>query len=496
MKILSAAQIREADAYTISHEPISSLALMERAGKACFEWIESNVNTSKRITVVCGTGNNGGDGLVIARLLHEKKYSVDAIVVSSPNPSIDFKKNLEAAIKAGVPINEINEKSTLHLNENGILIDAIFGTGISRPVSGWIGECIDSINSSNNEIISIDLPSGMFTDEHTEGKVICASHTLTFQTPKRAFFFAENEKYTGNFHILDIGLDKNFIEKVQSYGQFLLAENIKPLLKKRNKFSHKGNYGHSLLISGSKGKIGAAILAARACLRSGSGLLTVRIPHCGYSILQTAVPEAMAQADEEEDFITHTGNFIETMHVAVGPGIGTSSATKKMLLDLLERTKKPIVLDADAINIISENRDYINLIPPFSILTPHPKEFERLAGESKNDFERHEKLLLFSKQHKVFVVLKGAHTCIATPDGMAYFNSTGNPGMAKGGSGDALTGVILAFLSQGYEPMVAALLGVYIHGLAGDITAKEKGEYSMITSDLIENLPKAFNELL
>ena len=274
------------------------------------------------------------------------------------------------------------------------------------------------------------------------------------------------------------------------------ADDIKPFLKKRNKFSHKGNFGHSLLISGSKGKIGAAVLGARACLRSGSGLLTVRIPHCGYSILQTAVPEAMTQSDEEEDCITHTGNFTETMHVAVGPGIGTSISTKKMLLDLLERTKKPIVLDADALNIISESQDYIKMIPSFSILTPHPKEFERLAGKSKNDFERHEKQLQFSKENNVIVVLKGAHTCITTPEGKAYFNSTGNPGMAKGGSGDVLTGIILAFLSQGYEPINAALTGVYIHGLAGDITAKEKGTYSMIASDLIENLPKAFNEFL
>ena len=495
MKILSAIQIREAEAYTIKHEPISSFALMDRAGQACFKWIEANVNSSKKITVVCGVGNNGGDGLVIARLLHESKFKVEVIILTLSNSSIDFKKNLDSIIKSGLSIIEINEKSTLHISENGILIDAIFGTGITRPVSGWIGDCIDIINSSNNEIISIDLPSGLFADEHTKGKVIHASHTLTFQSPKLAFLFSENEKFTGQFHILDIGLDQMFIEKIPSDLQFLLAENIKPLIKKRNKFSHKGNYGHSLLISGSFGKIGAAILAARACLRSGAGLLTVRIPHCGYSALQIAVPEAMTQADEDENCITHSGNFTETMHVAVGPGIGTSTSTKKMLLDLLERSKRPIVLDADALNIVSENPDYIKKIFPFSILTPHPKEFERLAGKSTNDFARHKLLLQFSKENKVIVVLKGAYTCIASPNGATYFNSTGNPGMAKGGSGDVLTGILLAFLSQGYEPLYAAIISVYLHGLAGDFASIEKGEYSMLASDLIDNLPKAFKIL-
>ncbi len=496
MKILSAAQIRQADIHTIKNEPISSLALMERAGKMCFEWILNNSDTRKKYIVICGTGNNGGDGLVIARLLAERKLLVEVIILTTSNNfTNEFKKNLDAIKITTVKFKQVNEGDKLLLSKDTIIIDAIFGTGLNRPVTGWLVNSFDEINNSGNDIISVDIPSGLFSDSNSDGSIIKAKHTLTFQSPKLAFFFPENEIFIGEFHLFDISLDKKFIRDVNSLKFYLNNKEAKKLLIPRNKFSHKGTYGHGLLICGSKGKMGAAVLAARACLRSGTGLLTVHIPQCGNEILQTTVPEAMVDLDENIDRISSIGNIEKYDAIGIGPGIGRSAETQKMLFQFLEDVKKPIVLDADALNILAEHREQLKKIPAHSILTPHPKEFERLAGKSINDFERHNLQIRFSIEQNVIVVLKGAHTCITLPDGKAFFNSTGNPGMAKGGSGDALTGMILAFLSQQYKPEHAALLGVYLHGLAGDLAAKKKGVYSMICSDLIEAIPKAFLNL-
>ncbi len=493
MKILSAIQIRQADNFTIKNEPISSLALMERAGRKCFEWIVNNTDTAKKYIIICGTGNNGGDGLVIAKLLSNNQFNVEVIILSSTKEySDDFKKNFEAINKTDIHFKLIGEGEKFLLNEPAIIIDAILGTGLSRPVTGWLGICIDEINKSGNDIISIDIPSGLYADQSSDGKIIEANHTLTFQNPKLAFFFQENEKYVGEFHVLNIGLDKKFIKEINSLKFYLCKKEVKNILKPRNKFSHKGNHGHSFLICGSKGKMGAAVLSARACLRSGTGLLTIHIPNCGNEILQTAVPEAMVELDNSNDIITKVGDIGNYNGIGIGPGLGKSEETKKMFFDFLKNVNKPVVLDADALNMLSEHPEKLKTIPEHSILTPHPKEFERMAGKSINDFERHKTQIRFSIEYNVIIVLKGAHTCISLTDGKTYFNSSGNPGMAKGGSGDALTGMITAFLSQNYKPEHATLLGVYLHGVAGDIAAKKKGIYSMICSDLIESIPKAF----
>ncbi len=493
MKILSAEQMRMADSHTIKNEPVSSSDLMERAGKMCFEWLIKNTDYTKKHVIICGTGNNGGDGLVIARLFSERKNPVELIILSSSaEPSPDFKKKFSEINTTRIKTQFLKEGELFSLEKDVIIVDAVFGTGLSRPVNGWLGHCIGIINNSENEIISIDLPSGLFADSHSEGKIICANHTLTFQCPKLAFFFPENEKFTGEFHVIDIDLDKDFINKINVSNKYLNGKSAKKHLVPRSKFSHKGNYGHSLLVSGSIGKIGAAVLGARACLRSGTGLLTVHVPRCGYEILQTTVPEAMVECDIKDENISGLKNIETYNAIGIGPGIGKSEETKKMFFDLLDNFRKPIVVDADALNILSEKPDELKKLPHHSILTPHIKEFERLAGKSSNDFERHKLQVKFSIQYNIIVILKGAHTCITLPDGRSYFNSTGNPGMAKGGSGDALTGMILAFLSQNYKPEAAAILGVYIHGLAGDIAADKKGIYSMITSDIIENIPKAF----
>lgn len=495
MKILSAIQMHRVDEFTMRNEPISSLALMERAGKSCFDWIRKNTPVGSRFLIVCGSGNNGGDGLVIARLLTEGGIETEVYIIPFTKHSDDFSKNLSAAKKSSVSIREINNEANIFIQEGTIVIDAILGTGISRSAHGIVGHVIDTINKSGNEIISIDLPSGLFADAKSESNVIHAHHTLSFQNPKLAFFFSENEKNIGQVHILEIGLDKNFIEECDSKKYILSQEFINTLIIPRAKFSHKGTFGHSLLICGSMGKIGAAVLSGRGCLRSGTGLLTVHIPACGYTILQTAVPEAMVEVDADVNIITEVSGIDKFDAIGIGPGIGRSEATEKMFIHLLEQYKKPIVIDADALNILSASHENFKLFPENSILTPHPKEFERLVGKSSDDFDRHQMQIDFSQKHKVIVVLKGAHTCITTPDGNVFFNSTGNAGMAKGGSGDVLTGIITALLAQKYQPLEAAIIGVYVHGLAGDFAAIKKGLISMLPSDLIKCLPKAFKRL-
>ena len=497
MKILSALQIREADSYTIKSQSINSAKLMERAGDACFKWIYKNINNGKKYCVICGTGNNGGDGLVIARKIAENKLPVEVIILQfSSTHSSDFTKNLETLSSIPVNLRFLKEGEDLLLENDVILIDAILGTGLNKPVGDWLERCIDKMNENGSEIISIDIASGLFSDTHTNGKSVMPNHTLTFQCPKLAFFLAENAENVGRFHVLDIGLDEKFIESRDSNRYFYDEREIKRLLKPRGKFTHKGTYGHGLLISGSKGKMGASVLAARACLRTGVGLLTVHAPECGYDILQTSIPEAMVETDINNEIVTSLNEIEKYNSIGIGPGIGKSEQTKKMFFELMENITKPIVVDADALNILSDEKVKIKKLPPYSILTPHPKEFERLAGKCNDDFERHIIQQRFSSTNNVIVVLKGAYTCITIPDGRTFFNSTGNPGMAKAGSGDVLTGMILALLCQGYEPKDAAILGVYLHGLAGDLLVIKKGVYSMLASDLIESIPKAFRRLI
>lgn len=499
-KLFSAIQLRAADAYTIQHEPIKSLALMERAATACFEWIKNKPFKLPDIHVVCGLGNNGGDGLALARLLLEAGYAVGVHIVRyADRCSEDFIAN-EQSLKEipTIPVTDIRQGDPFPLfHKDDVIIDAMFGTGLSKPVTGLAADIIKHLNHSNATIISIDIASGLFADRHSDpaSAIIKPAHTLSFQCPKLAFLFPENETFVGEFDILDIGLHKQFIENEPAQHYFLTGRFIKTLIHPRGKFSHKGTFGHALLIAGSYGKTGAAVLSAKAALRSGAGLLTVSIPSCGHNILQSTVPEAMVLIDKNEKYIT-AGIVSENYSaVGIGPGIGTEKETQAALKTILESCAKPMVIDADALNCIGLNKEFLPLIPENAILTPHLKEFERIAGKATNDFDRNRLQVEFSKTHKVYVVLKGAYTCISTPEGNCYFNSTGNPGMAKGGSGDVLTGIITGLLAQGYSSLNAAILGVYLHGLAGDKAKDKKGEAAMIATDLIDNLPEGFLSL-
>ena len=498
MKILTASETKQVDAYTIEHTPIASIDLMERAANACFEWIKNHYNNSRSFKIICGTGNNGGDGLAIARMLDQANYNVSVYIVRySENSSDDFQLNEKRLleINSGAIVEVHTQTDVPPLGENDVVIDAIFGTGLTKPAEGLVASFIRHINNSKAKIIAIDIPSGLFADvvsDHNSA-IIKATHTLSFQSPKLAFMFQENDQYVGNWQLLDIGLDIDFINHLPSEVFLIEEQLIKSILKPRPTFSHKGFYGHGLLIAGSYGKIGAAVLAAKACMRSGIGLLTVHVPKCGYEIIQISVPEAMVQVDTDETIFTDQVTTDKFTAIGIGCGIGTDAKTKDAFIRLLTSSKIPLVIDADAINLLGLEKKMIALLPENSVLTPHSKEFERISEKPENDFHRHELQVEFAGKNKVFVVLKGAHSCIACPDGKVFFNNTGNPGMAKGGSGDALTGIILSFLAQGYSSEQACILGIYFHGSAGDIAAQKIGMQAMTATDLIENLSHAFN---
>jgi len=501
MKILSGPKIKEADAFTILHEPISSIDLMERASSAFFSKFSELYFAPCKVSVFCGPGNNGGDGLAIARMLHLAKYDVSVYFLDiGGNFSDDFLIN-QQRMKELAPdrilyLNDITQFPIVAKGE--IIIDSLFGTGFSRTIDGLVAQVINGINDSENFIVSVDIPSGLFTDvqNENESRIIKATHTITFQLPKLSFFFCSNSSYTGEWHVLDIGLNKEYIDKAETRNFYIDQKLAQSILKPRQRCDHKGTYGHALTWAGSYGKIGAAQLCARACLNAGAGLTTAYIPSIGYSIFQTALPEIMVLTDANKDVLTQVPDVSKYNAIGIGPGIDKDVKTAQALSELLARAKDiPVVIDADALNIISENKNLLKSLPKHSILTPHPKEFERLTGPAKTDWERQEMASKFAQECNCVLVLKGAYTTVNLPNGKTYFNATGNPGMAKGGSGDALTGIITGLLAQKYSTEEAAILGVYIHGLAGDFAAKKKSSWSMTASDLIENLGEAFQTI-
>lgn len=496
MKLLTADQIRAWDSFTIQNEPIASLSLMERASAVFTDWFSMIYDAQRPVVVVCGTGNNGGDGLVIARYLHLLRFNVSVYICPiSKNETADFSKSLvnltdldPFILRGG--ISEHDAFPTIP--KNAVVIDAILGSGLTRPVVGYWASFFDYLNQLGIEIVSVDIPSGLFSDKHSEGTIIKATRVLSFEIPKLAFLLPENQPFVGNFEYKSIGLDPRFLENVAAQNVFVTADFIKPLLKKRPKFGHKGTFGHALLVVGSAGMAGAAVLASRSCMRSGVGLLTVHTPQCNRLILQISLPEAIVSADENETEIAQLLDCQKYSAVGIGCGIGKGEKTAAILRGYLEQASKPLVLDADALNIISEHPEWLDLIPKNSILTPHPKEFERLFGKADNDFERLELQRSKAKSLKINILLKGAHTVVADTEGCCFFNSTGNAGMATAGSGDVLTGIITGLLAQGYEPKYAAILGVYLHGSAGDWAAKRVGQEALIASDIIDNLGNAF----
>ncbi|MDQ6476751.1 NAD(P)H-hydrate dehydratase [Dyadobacter sp. LHD-138] len=491
MKILNAEHIRALDAHTIKNEPISSFELMERASHAFVKWFTNCFDISHSISVFCGKGNNGGDGLAIARILSSKGYHIRVFVIEYTNKmSDDFTQNLKL-IENHLQVQSIYESHAMpEFNAEQIIIDALLGSGLSRPVTGLLEEVIETINEAPATVVSVDIASGLYVDK-PNGKsdaIITPDYTVTFQLPKLTFMMPQNAAFTGDWRVVDIGLDTKFIEQTDTPYYFTDKSSGEALIKKRKKFSHKGTFGHALILAGSYGKIGAAVLSARACLRSGVGLLTVHLPECGYGIMQISLPEAMVSVDPHDKNITTLPELDSYSAIGMGPGIGQEPLTVRTLDELLDKIEVPLILDADALNILSKHPDLLDKLPSQTILSPHPKEFQRLAGDSANEFERLELARNFTRKHNVIICLKGAYTAVILANGDVHFNSTGNAGMATGGSGDVLTGILTALLAQNYTPENAAILGVYQHGLAGDRAADKKTKTAMIASDIIENL--------
>ena len=499
MKIFSSSDIQEIDQYTIQNEPIESIDLMERASNVFMEWfVHEFPSTNVRIAVFCGPGNNGGDGLAIARLLQDRAYSLLVYICHiGTTKSNDFEINYNRLpLKKGIAVASINHDDKLpDLSEIEICIDGIFGSGLNRPVYGYWGKLINHINQADAIKISIDIPSGLFSDQSTEGTVIEADEVLSFEFPKLAFMFPENGEYVKNWRHLSIGLHPEIINSKIVDHYYLDLNRIRKILRSRNKFDHKGNFGHALFAGGSYGKIGAVVLAAKACLRSGSGLLTCFIPKCGYEILQSTVPESMIVSSSQHDYLNSFEEDLDFDAIGLGCGLGTAPECYEFLNTLLNKVNQPLVIDADALNLISAQRHLLEMVPVNSILTPHPKEFARLFGESQNNFEQNDLQRKMSIDHKVYILLKGAHSCLSTPEGKCYFNSTGNPGMATAGSGDVLAGILTGLMAQGYSSLDTALLGMYLHGMAGDEAAEDLNENSIVASDIVSYLPRAFSNL-
>ena len=507
MKILTTEQIRQADQYTIQNEPISSVDLMERAASQLFDWLSAHITDKEcDINIFCGMGNNGGDGLVLARLLKQALFRTKVYMVRySDTMSPDCEANYHRlTTETDVPVSDIKAEADFPtLEVNSIVIDALFGSGLNRPIEGMVATLIDHLNSQPVFRIAIDIPSGLFADSPSpKAAIFRANCTLTFQTPKLAFLMPENGQFVGHVEILDIQLHPRFLNEAMTNNLLIEQHTIQSLLHERPKFSHKGTYGHALLIAGSKGMTGAAILGAKSCLRTGVGLLTVLAPQAAQLPLQASVPEAMVYTLSGYKGVEHNINVFSDFDsldaynaIGVGPGLGRAEDTERTLKRLIQECKVPLVMDADALNILAENPTWLPYLPPKTILTPHPKEFERLFGKTTTSFERLELQREMAKKHNIIIVLKGAYTATAFPNGAVFFNSTGNPGMATAGSGDVLTGMILSLLAQRYSPEEAAAIGVYLHGLAGDLAAKELSQEAMIASDITEHIGKAFLSL-
>jgi len=497
MLILTAKQIHDWDNYTIRNKPIQSVDLMEIAASRCFQWLLQNNLQQQPFHIFCGKGNNGGDGLALARMLAVKGIKVTVSIIEMGQMGTDdFQSNLAALHQTDASIHYIQSAEHFPaVPKTHLIIDALFGTGLNRPLQGLPAELVAHINTFDNLVIAIDIPSGLLADRSSKGfAIIKARYTLSFQCLKMAFLMAENEAYTGHVQVLDIGLLQGYLAEI-SYEALLVEEEIiKAMYRPRLPFSHKGNFGYAALLAGSYGFMGAATLAANACLRAGVGKLTCHIPSCGYTIMQLAAPEAMTKT-EGAQYVTTLSVNSKYDAIGIGPGIGVHESHLPLLNTFFDEYKKPVVIDADALNTLAREPQLLQKITAFSILTPHPAEFDRLFGASTNDFDRMELARQKAKALQLIIVLKGHRTLIAMPGGNCFFNSTGNPGMATGGSGDVLTGILTGLLAQQYPPEQAALLGVYLHGLAGDYAASKHTEEAMVAGDICLCLADAFRQL-
>jgi len=495
VRIYSSNQLKAIDAYTIEHEPVSSVDLMERAAEVLLSAFTGIFDRNNSVVIYAGRGNNGGDALALARLLFLSHYEVVVYLVDGTNRlSDDATINLERLHGLPeIPVHILSAQSLLPVHQAPqVIIDGLLGLGLNRPAEGLYAKLINHINSSPVPVFSIDIPSGMNADGYGMGAVISANVTVSFQFPKYAFLLPENERCLGNWMVLPIGLHTDFASSLPVDYEIIDPKLVKSTYRYRSRFAHKGTFGHTLIVAGSYGKIGAAVLATKAALRSGAGLVTAHVPQKGMDTIHSAIPEAMVQPDRSEIMVSKVDHPERFSAIGFGPGVGTKPNTILCLADLFDNYKGPLVIDADGLNILAERPDLLNRLPHGTVLTPHPKEFDRMFGSTRTHLERIELQRTMAKQYGVIIVLKGGYTSIADEKGYCYFNILGNAGMATGGMGDALTGIIAGLLGQGYAPVHAAITAVYLHAYAGDICAKSNGQEFLVASDVINALGQAF----
>lgn len=503
MKIFSSKNIKELDKATCEAQGIDSLTLMERAANAVAHEVSSRFLPSRRIVAFAGPGNNGGDALAVCRILADQgfsnievylfnvsgKLSADCEEQKSRLPETDAIKFTEV-IKAFTPP---------HISEEDVILDGLFGSGLREPLSGGFASVARHVNESGAYVVSIDIPSGLAAEWNPESKhrdIVHASLTLTFQFPKLSFLFSEHADILGEWKVLDIDIDQKAMKATPTNWLLIESRTVRPLLHQRPLFCGKRDFGSAMIFAGSMGMMGAAVLCAKSCLKCGAGLATVHAPRTAMTILQTAVPEAMFEPDRNERLITDMSLHHTHQAVAVGPGIGTGESTVDALESLLKTCKSPLVLDADALNCIAKRPALLSMLPPRTVITPHIGEFDRLFGEQNSSEQRLKKAVEMARHYNIVIVLKSHFTMIVRPTGKVYFNSTGNPGMATAGAGDVLTGVIAAFMAQGFQPEHAATIGVFVHGLAGDIASDEIGEYGVVASDISDRLGRAIKAII
>lgn len=502
MKIFTSSQIHELDSYTIAHEPISSIDLMERAARELTHAIVEDWSVSTPIVAFAGPGNNGGDALAVARMLAEVGYNVMVYLFNiTGHLSNDCAANKKRAMECKKLKNFIEvtqEFDPPKLDEKTLVVDGLFGSGVNKPLAGGFSSLVKYINASPCKVVSIDIPSGLMTEDNTynvRANIIRADVTLTIEQPKLSFLFPENQTFIGHVKTINIRISQEGKANTKAHYVMVEERDVRGLLKSRSKFSHKGNMGNALMIAGSYGMAGAAILAARACLRSGVGKVTVHTPRRNNDIMQVAVPEAIIKQDKEETIFSEPVETMDYDVLGIGPGLGQSEQSAVALIAQMRRAQCPTVVDADALNMLGSHRAWLQQLQKGTILTPHPKEFDRMMGHSSDSYERLAKARDMAERQGVYIILKGHHSALCTPSGTVYFNSTGNAGMATAGSGDVLTGILTALLARGYTQEEACLLGMYLHGSAGDIAARKKGMESLIASDIIDCLPEAFMKL-
>lgn len=498
MKLFSAEQIYSADKFTIQKQQITSDELMERSAVQIFNWMHLRMQGAQvKIHIFCGIGNNGGDGIALARHLKEHGYNIAVHVVNySTKRSKDFLINLDRLKARKIWPNFMDSDDELPpIGPDDIIVDAIFGIGLNRPPDTWVISLISHLHASKAFILSVDIPSGLYTDRVPANKqaIVKANFVLSFQAPKLVFFLPETGVFLNQWEVLDIGLDAAYLTQTETAFELVGKNEVLPMYLPREKYSHKGNFGHALIVGGSYGKIGAVMLAGLSALKSGSGMVTCCIPECGYEVLQSSLPEAMVLTDGERA-LTKVLYDLEPSVIGMGMGMGQASETQKAFSNFLKKNKVPLVLDADGLNLLSLQKELVSLLPAQTVLTPHPKELERLVGPWKDDFDKLHKVKAFSSKFDCIVVIKGAHTITVYKD-KGYINTTGNPGMATAGSGDVLAGIITGMIAQGYAPLQAAIFGVYLHGKSADLAIDTTGYQSLIASDIANGMGKAYLDL-